>query len=40
MIQKFKEANYEIILKSEDDIDYALDLFRQVYLEKWDGKDD
>ena len=34
------KANYELILKSEDDIDYALDLFRQVYLQKRDGKDD
>ena len=34
------KANYELILKSEDEIDYALDLFRQVYLQKRDGKDD
>lgn len=33
-------ANYELILNSKDEIDYAVDLFRQVYLQKEDGKDD
>ena len=32
-------ANYELILNSEDEIDYALDLFKQVYLEKSDKND-
>lgn len=34
------KANYELILNSEDEIDYAVDLFRQVYLQKEDGEDD
>ena len=34
------KANYELILNSKDEIDYAADLFRQVYLQKEDGKDD
>ena len=34
------KANYELILNSKDEIDYAVDLFRQVYLQKEDGEDD
>lgn len=34
------KANYELILNSKDEIDYALDLFRQVYLQKEDDKDE
>ena len=34
------KANYELILKSEDEIDYALNLFKQVYLQKEDVKND
>jgi len=34
------KANYELILKSEDEIDYALNLFRQVYMQKEDVKND
>lgn len=33
------KANYELILNSEDEIDYALDLFKQVYLEKSNKND-
>ena len=33
-------ANYELTLNSKDEIDYAVDLFRQIYLQKKGGEDD